>query len=61
MPGSTAEAAHEADRTPTDDEAKAAERSADELRESGEEESVAEHYKEMARRGVEQKGEGKID
>lgn len=46
---------------PTPEEETAAERSAEELGESGDEQSVAEHYEEMARRGVEQKGEGRIE
>jgi len=46
---------------PTEDEDQAAERSAKELADSGEEASVAEHYEEMARRGADQKGEGRIE
>ncbi|HLW46026.1 MAG TPA: hypothetical protein VKR78_07395 [Acidimicrobiales bacterium] len=61
MPDWTADAAHEPDRAPTDDEEEAADRAAEELRDSGEEASVARHYEEMARRGVEQKGEGSIE
>ncbi|HVC14865.1 MAG TPA: hypothetical protein VND62_08410 [Acidimicrobiales bacterium] len=61
MPDPTADAGHDADRMPTDDEERAAERAADQLEESGEEASVAEHYEEMARRGTEQKGEGRIE
>lgn len=61
MPERTEDAGHEPDRMPTDDEEQAAEKSARELRESGEEESVAEHYEEMARRGAEEKGEGRIE
>ena len=48
MATQTWEAKHQADRMPTDDEAEAAERSAKELQDSGEEEKAAEHYKEMA-------------
>jgi hypothetical protein len=61
MPGPTRDAGHEADRMPTGDEEEAAEKSADELRESGEEAEVAKHYEEMARRGVDQEGEGRIE
>ncbi len=61
MPGPTDDQAHDADRMPTEDEEEAAEKSAKKLRESGDAESVAEHYEDMARRGVEQKGEGRID
>lgn len=57
----TAQAAHEPDRMPTDEEERAAESAAAELQESGEETEVAEHFEEMARRGVEQQGEGRID
>lgn len=61
MSETTAGLPHEADRMPTDDEERAAEKSAEELRESGKEESVAEHYEDMAQRGVDQKGEGRIE
>lgn len=61
MAGPTADATHGSDRIPTEDEEKAAERAADELEESGEEASVAAHYEEMARRGAEQRGEGRIE
>lgn len=61
MTATTAEAAHESDGLPSEDEEEAANRSAEELRESGEEASVAEHYEDMARWGVEQKGEGRIE
>ena len=44
---------HQADRMPTDDEAKAA----DSLKTDP---KVAEHYEEMAERGANQKGEGRI-
>lgn len=57
----TAEAAHEPDRMPSDDEESAAEEATERLEESGKEREVARHYEEMARRGVEQKGEGRID
>jgi len=52
---------HQADRMPTDEEAEAAEASTRELQESGEEERVAEHYREMGRIGSEEKGEGRIE
>ncbi|MGH8989554.1 MAG: hypothetical protein ACRDXC_13335 [Acidimicrobiales bacterium] len=61
MAGQTAHATHEPDRMPTEDEEVAAERSTEELRTSGEEASVAEHYRDMVRRGVEQEGEGRIE
>ena len=48
-----AQAAHDADRPPTDDEA----RRADELEADP---SVAEHFEEMNRIGAEVKGEGEI-
>ena len=57
----TAEATHEPDRMPSDEEEAAAESAAAHLEESGKEHDVAEHYEDMARRGVEQKGEGRID
>lgn len=56
----TQEAAHEPDRAPTSDEELAAERSEEELEESGKDRVVAEHYEEMARRGAEDPGEGRI-
>ncbi len=59
--GRTKDASHDADRMPTEDGEEAADRSAEELRDSGEESSVAQHHQDMARRGVEQKGEGRID
>jgi hypothetical protein len=49
-----AEAKHVADRGPTPDEEAAAD--TDVL-----DEGVAEHYEDMAKRGVEQQGEGRID
>lgn len=58
---STADATHEPDRMPTGDEEAAAESSTERLEESGKEREVAENYEEMARRGVEQKGEGRIE
>jgi len=61
MSGPTGGAAHRADRMPTDEEEQAAERSAAELEESGGDAEVAAHYEDMARRGVEHKGEGRID
>ena len=57
----TGEAAHEPDRMSSGDEEEAAEASAEQLQRSGEEESVARHYQEMARLGVEQRGEGRIE
>jgi hypothetical protein len=48
-----AAAEHDADRPPTDDEARAAgDRTADP--------EVSEHYEEMAERGARQQGEGRI-
>jgi hypothetical protein len=61
MPTRTADAAHEPDRMPTEEEDAAADASTDELERSGEEGSVARHYREMTRLGVEQKGEGRIE
>lgn len=61
MATGTAGAKHEPDRMPSEEEEAAAEASTDELQRSGEEHRVAEHYEEMARLGVEQKGEGRID
>jgi hypothetical protein len=49
-------AAHVADRAPTADE----EAEADEEAASGVDESVAEHERDMARRGANVKGEGRI-
>lgn len=46
---------------PSEDEEQAADRSTQQLRDSGDEEAVAEHFEEMAKRGVEQKGEGRIE
>lgn len=57
----TAGAQHKADRMPSEEEEAAAERAENELQESGEDREVAAHYEEMARRGAEQEGEGKID
>lgn len=61
MTTSTVHAAHEPDRMPTSEEETAAERSAERLGDSGEARDVAAHYEEMARRGAEQKGEGRIE
>jgi hypothetical protein len=61
MPDRTADAAHEPDRMPSTEEEETAEAAAEELRESGEERTVAEHYEDMARRGVDQQGEGRIE
>jgi hypothetical protein len=57
---SDATQAHAADRAPTPDEETEADQ---ELSEEGTEErqSVAEHYKEMAELGAEEKGEGRIE
>lgn len=57
----TAQATHEPDRMPSEDEEQAAERAGHELEESGEARDVAAHFEDMAKRGVEQKGEGRID
>lgn len=54
-------AAHQADRMPTDDEATTADRTAEELRESGEAATAAEHHREMDERGAHVRGEGQID
>jgi len=61
MPDRTADAAHQADRPPSEEEEQAAEAAEAELQESGEDRAVAKHYEEMARRGVEQQGEGRIE
>jgi len=52
---------HLAGRPPTGDEAQAAERAAGDPNLSGDQAEVAEHYREMTERGVDQKGEGRID
>ncbi|MGH8979498.1 MAG: hypothetical protein ACRDWE_00550 [Acidimicrobiales bacterium] len=57
----TADAPHEPDRMPSGDEEAAAEASTERLRESGKEREVAAHYEEMAGRGAEEKGEGRIE
>ncbi|HEX3946717.1 MAG TPA: hypothetical protein VHW47_03390 [Acidimicrobiales bacterium] len=49
-----------ADRPPTSEEEEAAERAQDDPDLSGDQEKVGEHYREMAERGVEAKGEGRI-
>lgn len=61
MPSSTADAPHASDRMPTETEEQAAEESEARLQESGEEAEVAKHYEEMARKGLDQKGEGRIE
>lgn len=61
MPASTADAPHTPDRMPTESEEQAAEESEARMQESGEEEDVAEHFEEMARKGVDQQGEGRIE
>lgn len=61
MPASTADAPHTPDRMPTESEEQAAEESEARMQESGEEAGVAEHFEEMARKGVDQKGEGRIE
>lgn len=52
---------HQPDRLPTEDEEALAEQSADELERSGKSKSVADHEADMARRGVEERGEGRIE
>jgi hypothetical protein len=52
--------AHQAGRGPSDDEAEAAERAAQDPALSGDQAEVAEHYREMTERGANQEGEGKI-
>jgi hypothetical protein len=49
-----------ADRPPTTDEEEAADRAREDPDIAGDPEDVAAHYDEMAERGVEQKGEGRI-
>jgi hypothetical protein len=61
MTTSTADAPHEPDRMPSSEEEAAAEKSEKRLDESGKERAVAASYEEMARRGVDQKGEGRIE
>lgn len=61
MPANTADAPHTPDRMPTEAEERAAEESEAELEQSGEAADVARHYEDMAKKGVEQKGEGRID
>lgn len=51
-----AAAAHDADRPPTDDEARAAEQALP----GSDPDAVAEHYEEMAERGANVQGEGQI-
>ncbi len=55
-----AEVTARADRAPTSDEAAAADRAAADPELSGDQKAVGEHYREMAERGVEEKGEGRI-
>jgi hypothetical protein len=52
--------AHGADRPPTTDEEAAADRARQDPDIAGDPDDVAAHYEEMAERGVEQKGEGRI-
>lgn len=61
MPASTADAPHTPDRMPTESEEQAAEESEARLEASGEEAEAAAHIEEMARKGAEQKGEGRIE
>ena len=56
-----AQAAHTADRPPTEDESAAADRAREDRSVSGDQQAVGEHFREMAERGVGQKGEGRID
>lgn len=58
--GGDAQAGHQADRPPTEDEERRAE-AATEAEGSDEMEKVAAHYEEMAGRGAGLKGEGEID
>lgn len=53
-------AAHQADRPATTDEEAAAERALADPDLSGDQEEVAEHYRDMTERGVTSKGEGRI-
>jgi len=52
---------HGADREPTEDEADAAESARKDPDIAGDPSNVADNYREMARRGVDEKGEGRID
>lgn len=54
-------AAHQADRGPTEEEEELADRSSEELEKSGNRQTVSEHHAEMHQRGVEQRGEGRIE
>lgn len=56
-----ARAAHVADRAPSAEEERDAERARKDPSLSGDQKEVAERYREMAERGVEEKGEGRID
>jgi hypothetical protein len=56
-----ATASHQADRAASEDEVAAAERAADDPSLSGHRAEVAAHEQDMARRGVEAEGEGRID
>lgn len=56
-----ANARHEADRAPSEEEDVLAEESTGELERTGTAKSVAEHHAEMDRRGAQAKGEGRID
>ena len=52
--------AHEPDRPPTDEEEEEAEQALGDSELSGDQGEVRKNYQEMAERGVQQKGEGKI-
>lgn len=54
-------AAHQADRSPTDEEAATADQAAERLRRSGEAGDVAAHHRDMDERGAHVRGEGQID
>lgn len=53
-------AGHQADRMPTAEEEELADESAGDPGISGDQRAVADHYREMAERGVDQRGEGRI-
>jgi len=53
--------AHVADRAPTEDEEAAADRARNDPSLAGDQEQVAEHFEEMTKKGVAEKGEGRID
>ena len=56
-----AEAGHDPDRPATTDEEAAAERSLHDPELTGDQDEVAEHYREMTERGVQSKGEGRLN